>query len=97
MTSDDRQRIDKWLFFARIAKSRSLAAKIVATGAVRVNRTKIEQPSHLVRAGDVLTLKTYRDVRVLRILAPGVRRGPAPEARLLYEDLAAGPESALAS
>ncbi|KAB0679240.1 RNA-binding S4 domain-containing protein [Aureimonas leprariae] len=88
------QRIDKWLFFARLVKSRSLAQKLVLAGAVRVNREKIDNPARTVRLGDVLTVAVARDVRVLRILASGTRRGPAPEARLLYEDLGRPPDAA---
>lgn len=82
-----RQRIDKWLWFARFAKSRSIAQKLVLAGKVRVNRDKIDAPSRLVRPGDVLTLSLERQVRVVKILDPGMRRGPAPEAQRLYEDL----------
>lgn len=83
----EEQRIDKWLFFARVVKSRSLAQKLAVSGAVRVNREKIASASRLVRPGDVLTLSMPREIRVLRILNGGERRGPASEARLLYEDL----------
>ena len=82
-----RQRIDKWLWFARFAKSRSIAQKLVLAGKVRVNRDKIDAPSRLVRPGDVLTLSLERQGRVVKILDPGMRRGPAPEAQRLYEDL----------
>lgn len=81
------QRLDKWLWFARIVKSRSLAQKLVGGGHVRVNRDKTTTPAKPVRAGDVLTIAVAGDVRLLRVRAPGVRRGPAPEARELYEDL----------
>lgn len=84
---EDRQRIDKWLFFARVVKSRSLAAKLAQGGRVRVNRDKIDQPSHQVKPDDVLTITLDRRILVYRILAAGERRGPAAEARLLYEDL----------
>lgn len=87
MPSDERQRIDKWLFFARVVKSRSLAAKLAQAGRVRVNRSKIGQASHAVRPGDVLTITLDRRILVYRVLAPGSRRGPAEEARLLYENL----------
>lgn len=87
MNSDGRQRIDKWLFFARVVKSRSLAAKLAQAGRVRVNRNKVDQASHQVRPGDVLTITLDRKILVYRILAPGERRGPAEEARQLYEDL----------
>lgn len=82
-----RQRVDRWLFFARVVKSRSLATKLVQAGRVRVNREKIEQAARNVKVGDVLTITLDRQVLVYRILAPGARRGPAPEARTLYEDL----------
>ena len=87
MDAAARQRIDKWLFFARVVKSRSLAAKLVQAGRVRLNRDKIDQPAHQVKPGDVLTVTLERRVVVLRVLAPGSRRGPAEEARTLYEDL----------
>lgn len=89
-----RQRIDKWLFFARVVKSRSLAAKLAVGGKVRVNRDKIEQAAHQVKVGDVLTITLDRRILVYKILAPGERRGPAPEAQLLYEDLSPPPASA---
>ena len=82
-----RQRIDKWLFFARVVKSRSLAAKLAEAGNVRVNREKIGQASQIVKAGDVLTITLGRRILVYRILDTGARRGPAEEARRLYEDL----------
>ena len=88
MSEDGRQRIDKWLWFARLARSRTAAQRFVEEGRVRVNRDKVDTPSRPVRAGDVLTLRFERQVRVLRILDPGSRRGPASEALMLYEDLA---------
>jgi ribosome-associated heat shock protein Hsp15 len=87
MADAARQRVDKWLFFARVVKSRSLAAKLVQAEAVRVNREKIDQASYPLKVGDVLTITLPRHVLVYRVLAPGVRRGPAEEARTLYEDL----------
>lgn len=81
------QRIDKWLWFARITKTRSLAAALVSHGAVRVNRQKIAKPSHPVAPGDVLTLAVRGRIRVLKVLEPGLRRGPASEAAGLFEDL----------
>lgn len=89
--AEARQRIDKWLFFARVLKSRSLAAKLAQSGRVRVNREKIDQASHAVKPGDVLTITLERQVLVYRILDPGARRGPAEEARRLYEDLTPPP------
>ncbi|MBV8849715.1 MAG: RNA-binding S4 domain-containing protein [Methylobacteriaceae bacterium] len=84
-----RQRIDKWLWFARIVKSRTLAAKLVTEGRIRVNSARIETPAKVIGPGDVLTIALERDVKVLRILANGERRGPYSEARLLYEDISA--------
>lgn len=84
----DRQRIDKWLWFARLAKTRTLAQKLAVSGRVRVNTDRNDSASRLVKVGDTLTIAVDPpDVRILRILAMGHRRGPAPEARLLYEDL----------
>jgi ribosome-associated heat shock protein Hsp15 len=85
-----RQRLDKWLWFARVVKTRSLAARLVADGHVRVNGHRVETPAKLVAPGDVLTIALEREVKALRVLAPGERRGPHLEARLLYEDLSAG-------
>ena len=79
-------RIDKWLWHARFFKTRSLAARIVGAG-VRVNGQPIAKPAFAVGPGDVLTFGQGRDVRVIRILALGERRGPAPEAQALYDDL----------
>lgn len=79
-------RIDKWLWHARFFKTRSLAAKVVSSG-LRVNGTPVAKPAFNVCAGDVLTFSQQRDVRVIRVIALGERRGPAPEAQGLYEDL----------
>lgn len=88
MAGDEtRQRIDKWLWFARFAKTRTTAQKLVQAGHVRVNREKIESASHLLKIGDVLTVTLEHAVRVVRVLACGVRRGPAPEAQALYEEV----------
>ena len=87
------QRIDKWLWFARIVKSRTLAAGAVSSGSVRVNRQKVTKPSHPVSVGDVVTVAVHGRVRVLRVLAAGERRGPAVEARALCEDLSQPPPS----
>ncbi len=80
-------RIDKWLWHARFFKTRSLAAKVVSGGKLRVNGQPISKPAYSVSALDVLTFPQADDVRVIKVLAMGERRGPAPEARLLYEDL----------
>ena len=84
-----RQRLDKWLWFTRVVKTRSLAAKLVEEGHVRVNSVRIEQSSKSVKPGDVVTVALEHDVRVMRVVSAGERRGPAPEARLLYVDLSA--------
>ena len=86
-----RQRLDKWLWFARVVKSRTLAAKLVTGGHVRVNGVKAETAAKAVGAGDTLTIALERNVRILRVLAPGVRRGPFPQACLLFEDLTPAP------
>lgn len=90
--NEERQRIDKWLFFARVTKSRSLAARLAQAARVRVNGNKIDQASHPIKVGDTLTITLDGRVRVLRVNAPGVRRGPADEARLLYDDLSPPPQ-----
>jgi ribosome-associated heat shock protein Hsp15 len=84
---DGRQRLDKWLWYARVTKTRTLAQKLAQSGHVRINRERTHSASHVVKAGDVLTITLPGGVRVLRVLAAGERRGPAPEARLLFEDL----------
>jgi ribosome-associated heat shock protein Hsp15 len=80
-------RLDKWLWHARFARTRSLAAKLVAEARFRINGNPTEKAHHAVRPGDVLTFPLGPHIRVIKVLALGVRRGPAPEARLLYEDL----------
>jgi ribosome-associated heat shock protein Hsp15 len=94
MVTERRQRIDKWLFFARAVKSRSLAAKLVTGGRVRINRDKAAQASDFVKSGDVLTITLDRRVLVWKVLDTGTRRGPAPEAQALYEDLSPKPAPA---
>ena len=84
-----RQRLDKWLWFTRIVKTRSLAAKLVEEGHVRVNSVRVEQSSKSLKPGDIVTVALEHDVRVMRVVSAGERRGPAPEARLLYVDLSA--------
>jgi len=80
-------RLDKWLWHARFARTRSLAAKLVAGARFRINGNPTEKAHHAVRPGDVLTFPLGPHIRVIKVLALGTRRGPAPEARLLYEDL----------
>ena len=81
------QRLDKWLWFARLVKSRTLAASMIVAGKVRVNRNRVKKSSQPIKVGDIVTAMIARRVRVLRVAAPGHRRGPAQEAQLLYEDL----------
>jgi ribosome-associated heat shock protein Hsp15 len=83
----DSLRLDKWLWFARFLKSRSLASKLCAGGGVRINRRVVDKASAQVRTGDVLTFPLGTRIRVIRINALGSRRGPAAEAQTLYEDL----------
>lgn len=84
-----RARLDQWLWFARFVKSRSLAARLCAAGAVAVNGSAVSKPNHTVRVGDVLVIARGGVQRTVRVLALGARRGPAPEARALYEEAAA--------
>jgi ribosome-associated heat shock protein Hsp15 len=84
------QRLDRWLWFSRVLKSRTMAAQLVEAGKVRVNRTRVVKPSHGVRPGDVLTIALRGRVQVLRVLAAGARRGPPLEARQLYQVLSDG-------
>jgi len=80
-------RLDKWLWAARLCKSRSLAAALIESGHMRVNGVRTTRPGRDISAGDVLTFPLGVGIRVVRILAVGNRRGPASEARLLYVDL----------
>jgi len=86
-----RQRLDRWLFFSRAAKSRTLAQKLIEAGVVRVNSERTLASDHKVGAGDVLTMTLGQRLLVWRILDAGTRRGPAPEAARLYEDLSPPP------
>lgn len=86
-TAAEKLRLDKWLWYARFFKTRSLAASIVAGGGVRINGTPASKRSTMITAGDVLTFAKDDHIRVIQIDACGVRRGPAPEAQALYTDL----------
>jgi ribosome-associated heat shock protein Hsp15 len=93
--SDDRQRIDKWLWHARIVRTRSAAAALAASGHVRLNGTRIDAAAKPVKAGDVVTIALDARVRVLKVTGFALRRGAAEEGRALYEDMApAEPASA---
>jgi ribosome-associated heat shock protein Hsp15 len=83
----DRQRIDKWLWHARIVKTRSSAAELVTSGHIRVNSARVVTPSHPVKVGDVLTIALDRRVRVWRVADFSERRGDANAARALYIEL----------
>jgi ribosome-associated heat shock protein Hsp15 len=87
MSEDDARRLDKWLWFARFCKSRTLASKLCAAGKVRIAGEIVHKAHYLVRPGDVLTFPQGPHIRVVRVLQMGTRRGPATEARTLYEDL----------
>lgn len=80
-------RADKWLWQARFFKTRSLSAKLITGGHLRVNSEKVLKSSVSVKPGDVLTFPQGDHIRVIRIEAIGTRRGPAPEAQTLYSDL----------
>lgn len=82
-----RERLDKFLFFSRAIKSRTLAQKLIETGAIRVNSEKTIRSDLKVGAGDVLTMALHNQIIIWRIIDPGTRRGPASEAQQLYEDL----------
>ena len=82
------QRLDKWLWCARFMKARSDCAGLVNDGAVRINRQPTDKAHARLRIGDVLTVAIRGDVRVMRVLALAARRGPAADARTLYEEIA---------
>jgi ribosome-associated heat shock protein Hsp15 len=84
-------RLDKWLWFTRFLKSRSLAAKLCATGRVRLSGRIVTKAHQPVRVGDVLTFPLGPHIRVIEVKALGERRGPPAEARLLYSDLSPPP------
>lgn len=89
MNGEQRQRIDKWLVYARVVKSRAQAVRLVEAGHVRVNRDKVADPARGVKPGDVLTIALDRGILVWRVVGLGARRGPAVEARMLYEEIGA--------
>ena len=87
--SEDRdwQRLDKWLWSARFMKMRSDCSRLVGGGLVRLNRQATDKPHARLRIGDVLTLPLPQGIRVVRVRALALRRGPATEARMLYEEI----------
>lgn len=82
------QRLDKWLWFARMAKTRSLAQRLIEEGRVRVNRERIVKSAQTIRPGDLVSVQIGERLRLLEVRSPGLRRGPASQAELLYRDLA---------
>lgn len=86
MNGSERQRIDKWLWHARVVKARSSAAALVESGHVRVNGARQTSPGHGIKIGDVLTVALDRSVRVLTVVAFADRRGDAVAGRGLYEE-----------
>ena len=86
-TADDRLRLDKWLWYARFFKTRSIAARACAAHRLRINGEVVMKSHATVKPGDVLTFPLGPHIRVIEVLALGRRRGPAPEGRALYDDL----------
>ena len=83
----ERQRLDKWLWHARVVKARTSAAALIEAGHVRINGAREKSPGHAVKLGDVLTIGLDNSVRVLKVAGFSERRGDATAARVLYEDL----------
>jgi ribosome-associated heat shock protein Hsp15 len=83
----ERQRLDKWLWHARVVKARTSAAALVESGHVRINGARERSPGHGVKVGDVVTIGLDRTVRILKVIGFAERRGDATAARLLYDDL----------
>ncbi len=90
--SEDRQRLDKWLWYARFFKTRSLATRVCAASRVRINRVVAGKANAAVKPGDVLTFPQGSRIRVVEVVGLGARRGPAAEAQALYTDLTPPPE-----
>jgi ribosome-associated heat shock protein Hsp15 len=88
---EDRQRLDKWLWFARFARSRSLACRHVEEGRVRLNGARVSDHAQAIKLGDVLTLALPHATCVVRVLHLGTRRGDTTAAALLFEDLTLSP------
>jgi len=94
MTVETVRRLDVWLWYARFFKTRSLATRVCERRRIRINGDVVRKASRLVRIGDVITLAHRGQVRVIRILDLGERRGPASEAAGLYDDMSAGEDAA---
>ena len=93
----DRQRIDKWLWHARVVRTRTSAASLVDSGHVRLNGERMTAASRPVKTGDVVTVALDRTVRVMKVTGFAERRGDADAARLLFEDLTPKPETSAGS
>ncbi|AXQ93586.1 RNA-binding S4 domain-containing protein [Cereibacter azotoformans] len=87
-------RLDKWLVQARFFKTRALASALVEAGRVRLNGQHVAKPAQPVGEGDMLTFPQGGRIRLIRVVAVGARRGPASEARGLYDDLDTPPAAA---
>ena len=85
--SGDRQRIDRWLWHARVVRTRSAAASLTSVGHVRVNGVRVAAPGRDVKCGDVVTVALHGGVRVLKVIGLAPRRGNAAAAAQLYEDI----------
>jgi ribosome-associated heat shock protein Hsp15 len=83
----ERQRIDRWLWHARLVRTRGAAAALAGSGYVRVNGARINAPGRMIRGGDIITVALHRGVRVLKVMGFVDRRGPAQSAAALYQDL----------
>jgi ribosome-associated heat shock protein Hsp15 len=92
--SADRQRIDKWLWHARVVRTRSAAAGLANDGHVRLNGERVSAASRPVKPGDVVTVALDRTVRIMKVTGFAERRGDADAARVLYEDLTPKPAAA---
>lgn len=90
----ERQRLDKWLWFARFARTRTLAGRLVSDGFVRVNGRRIETPAKGIVVGDVVTVAAAHVTATVRVIDLGERRGPAPVAQELYVDASEAPPDA---
>ena len=84
----DSLRLDKWLWYARFFKTRSAASKMILSGKLRIDGALVNKPHRAVQIGHVYTFAQGPNIRVIKVLALATRRGPAPEAALLYEDMA---------
>src|SRR5258706_16157054 len=82
----ERQRLDKWLWHARVVKARSSAAALVEAGYVRINGVRENAPGHGVKVGDVLTIGLDRSLRILKVVGFAERRGEAAAARGVFDD-----------